>query len=138
LRGFEWHYLRRLPEGARRSWPAHTEARGATATREDGEIISGNPLLLAVSSDGTMLATTRPGSTIKLWKLPSGQEAGSLPRPATPLLGMAFAADGKRLRMVTASAAGKKQGPFQPFQPGEINDVATGKAPPSLRPLVVP
>ena len=132
LRGFEWHYLRRLAHEAKASFLAHREPDKPKADRED-DPLGARPVLLALSADGTTLASTVPGDPVKLWKLPAGEPAGRLPRPTGALLSLAFAG-GKQLGMLTKAPG---QEPARP-SPADIQQVVSGKAAPSLRWLTEP
>jgi WD40 repeat protein/serine/threonine protein kinase len=81
LRGFEWHYLRRL---------CHLEL--TTLTGHTEEIRS-----VAFSADGRWLATAGDDSTVKVWDVPTNQERHTLRGHTARVRSVAFSPDGRRL-----------------------------------------
>ncbi len=82
LRGWEWHYLRRLGRGKDR-----------IPLRHDAAILS-----VAISPSGERLASVDQHGFLKLWDLPSGQCLHSIPAyPGQQARCVAFSPDGQRL-----------------------------------------
>jgi WD40 repeat protein/serine/threonine protein kinase len=82
LRGWEWHYLRRLGRG-----------KGRVPLRHDAAILSA-----AISLDGKRIASADQHGFLKIWDLPSGQCLHSIHAyPGRQARSVAFSPDGKRL-----------------------------------------
>jgi WD40 repeat protein/serine/threonine protein kinase len=140
LRGWEWHYLRRLrckafplmkPDGAVLSVAVSPNGEQVASCSQDGmvkirEAKTGRELLairahkqqarsVAFSSDGRWLASGSWDGTVKIWDVQTGRELHSLTGHQGGVWSVAFSADGKWL----ASA-----------ERGEVTiwDAATGQA----------
>jgi WD40 repeat protein len=85
LRGWEWHYLKRLPHDSPRMIKA-----GNTSV-----------VALALSADGRLVATSTLGlfllGELKLWDAATGKELHRLPGHLGPASSLAFSPDGARL-----------------------------------------
>jgi WD40 repeat protein/serine/threonine protein kinase len=82
LRGWEWHYLRRLGRG-----------RGQAPLRYDAAVLSA-----AISPDGERIASADQRGLVKIWDLPSGQLLHSIHAyPGRQARCVAFSPDGQRL-----------------------------------------
>jgi WD40 repeat protein len=141
LRGFEWHYLWRLGHGERFTLRAHMPPHKPGAAQVDRPrfaMSDFNPVLLAVSPDGKILASASVADRvkpdrIKLWDLTTGKERRPLPAPAGPAASLAFTPDGKGLVAVTVKELDKG---FPVLDRKVINAVMTGQAKPSMQPLL--
>jgi WD40 repeat protein len=123
LRGFEWHYLRRLSHGDRLTIRA-------TATQASPEDMA-PPFLFggaAVSPDGQALATANLEGKIDLWQLDTGKHLATLPAPARWTVALAFTRDGKRLLRIT-----KRPRRLDPDFPQRWMRVVDGQAAPSVQ-----
>ena len=135
LRDFEWNYLWRLGHQERFTVQAYTRqpkpAAGAPAlgvfARDE------NPVLVARSPDGKTLATTSVADSIKLWDFATGKLRETLAPPPGPIAALAFSPDDD-LTVVTVKAQDKKKFAF--LDPKILQDVWTGKTPPSVQPLL--
>ena len=126
IRGFEWYYLWRL---------GHTERFTLHGHRIPADIpVPGGqaPLILAFSPDNKTLASSSLDKQVKLWDCATGKAIRTVPL-TDPVASFGFTSDGKGLRLVVA---GKKNA--QAFQAyiKRIQDVAAGKAKPSLQGLL--
>jgi WD40 repeat protein/tRNA A-37 threonylcarbamoyl transferase component Bud32 len=82
LRGFEWHYWRRLVEGSQLTLTGHTDTITA----------------VAFSPDRRRLASASLDRTVKIWEVATGQELRTLTGHAAGIVGVAFnPANGQRL-----------------------------------------
>jgi WD40 repeat protein/serine/threonine protein kinase len=123
LRGFEWHYLRRLTDTALTTFRGHQGLVWSVAFSLDGKRLAtagedssvkvwdiakgGDPLTLkghkdqvdcvAFSPDGKQLASASFDRTVKLWDAGSGQFRRTLQGHADRVGSVAFSPDGKRL-----------------------------------------
>jgi WD40 repeat protein/serine/threonine protein kinase len=82
LRGWEWHYLRRLGRG-----------KGQVPLRHDASVLSA-----AISPDDERIASADQHGFLKIWDLPSGQLLHSIHAyPERQARCVAFSPDGRRL-----------------------------------------
>jgi WD40 repeat protein/serine/threonine protein kinase len=82
LRGWEWHYLRRLGRG-----------KGRAPLRHDAAVLS-----VALSPDSERIASADQHGFLKIWDLPSGQLLHSIHAyPGGQARSVAFSPDGQRL-----------------------------------------
>lgn len=115
-RDFEWHYLTRLTNRARWTFP--------------GQGPNDFALLLALAPDGKTLASLGAGQkNLKLWNLDTGKFVRDLPVPDVPIA-LAFAADGRSLQLTAVRPGDPKK------LPSNFPDILGGKAKPSLQPLL--
>jgi WD40 repeat protein/tRNA A-37 threonylcarbamoyl transferase component Bud32 len=84
LRGFEWHYFRRLLEGSQITLAGHPDTVTA----------------LAFSADRRHLASGSRDGTAKVWELATGLELGSFPVCGGGVAGLALGPDARRLAAV--------------------------------------
>jgi WD40 repeat protein/tRNA A-37 threonylcarbamoyl transferase component Bud32 len=80
LRGWEWHYLKRLPFA---DFPVLHHPGILTA--------------VAVSRDGRLLASGNSAGIVKIWEVQTGRELRELPKHGRFIRGMAFSPDGRLL-----------------------------------------
>jgi len=81
FRNFEWHYLRRLCEGAIR-------------TLRPG---SGRIYGVAYSPGGNQLATCAEDGSVRIWESETGNLLGELKKDGQPVYAIAYSPDGKQL-----------------------------------------
>lgn len=120
LRGFEWHYLWNLAHRARYTLDAHVPKGDKAKTKELGAAT-----FVAISPDGTTLASLGIDDTIRLWDLASGKPRGATAAPPD-LIALEFAENGKKLQALSAKGEGK----FPDFKALQLD-----KGPPSLAKL---
>jgi WD40 repeat protein/tRNA A-37 threonylcarbamoyl transferase component Bud32 len=84
LRGFEWHYFRRLVEGSQVTLAGHADAVTA----------------LTFSPDRRHLASGGRDGTAKVWELATGLELGSFPGHDGGVAGVTLGLGGRRLAAV--------------------------------------
>src|SRR5207247_1833664 len=102
LRGFEWHYLRRLCHSDLLTLKGHT----------------GNVCSVAYSPDGNRLASTSFDKTVRVWDAQTGQERFAL--KGADFVSVVFSADGKRLATGSRGRIQRGNPPEQPQRiPGE-------------------
>jgi WD40 repeat protein len=135
LRGFEWHYLWRLGHQERYTLRAYQPpSKPAAEADRPGMAMQGfNPVLLAVSPDGKMLATASVAERLKLWDLATGKERRTLAAPAGPVASLAFAPDSKGLLALTLNDQEKG---FPVLEQDAVKAVMSGKAKPSVQSLL--
>jgi len=80
-RNWEWRYL-----------SAQAEQSAAVIAAHDAVLTS-----IAISPDGTRIATSASDKTVKLWQVPSGRELATLRSHAAPATSVTFRSDGKLL-----------------------------------------
>jgi WD40 repeat protein len=85
LRGFEWHYLRRLCCLDLATWRGHQMPIRS----------------LALSPDGRWLASAGRDRVVIVWDMAEGKEAFRLPGHTQPIYAVAFSPDGRRLASAT-------------------------------------
>jgi WD40 repeat protein/tRNA A-37 threonylcarbamoyl transferase component Bud32 len=85
LRGFEWHYFRRLLDSSPLTLSGHTDTVTA----------------VAFSPDRLHLASGSRDGTVKVWELATGLELRTLPGLTGGVTGLAFSPDGRRLASVS-------------------------------------
>ena len=81
LRGFEWHYLRRLNQFDLRTLRGHTN----------------NVMGVAFSPDGSKIASASEDGSVKLWECATGREIRSLRGHLSHVLDVAYSPDGRHL-----------------------------------------
>jgi WD40 repeat protein len=122
LRDFEWHYLWRLCHGERLTWTAYD------SPQPPGKLVkTDQPVLLAFSPDGALLATASLDQPIKLWDPTTGTVRRTLPKPAGDVASLGFARDGMSVEIVTAAGVGKN--------PDMIEEIRKGRVKPSVERL---
>jgi WD40 repeat protein len=121
LRGPEWHYLHRLAHQDR--FTLRWSAGSPKPVNPDSLVF------LALSPDGKMVATVGPSTPVRTWDRVTGRLLRSLAAPAGPVLGMAFADDGKALLVITTPVQDAKE------MAKNLVAIAQGKEKPSLAPL---
>jgi eukaryotic-like serine/threonine-protein kinase len=84
LRGFEWHYYRRLLDGTQLTLAGHTDAITA----------------VVFSGDRRHLATGSRDGTAKVWELATGRQVRGFAGHSGGVAGLALAPDGRRLATV--------------------------------------
>jgi WD40 repeat protein/serine/threonine protein kinase len=130
LRGFEWHYLKRLSDTALLTLEGHgalvwsvvfsPDGKRLASGSEDGTVrvwgaVGGQPILawkahtgyvsgVAFSPDGKWIASAGEDRTAKIWDAASGENIRTLKEHTGSVWGVAFSPDGKRL--ATASHDG--------------------------------
>lgn len=111
LRQFEWGLLDLLVANAIADTPAEASAAGAAGASPRGSIDleADGPSVndLAVSADGRLLATASDDGRVRLYELADGTLRHTFEGHSSPVLGVRFAPDGRRL----ASCSGNVQGP---------------------------
>src|SRR5262249_37627032 len=90
LRGWEWHYLKRL-------FRAHQ-----VATLDGG---AGGVRAVAFSPDGARLASAGADGTVRVWDRRAAREILPLGGPGDAITGVAFSLDGRRLAGGSAAGA---------------------------------
>jgi WD40 repeat protein/tRNA A-37 threonylcarbamoyl transferase component Bud32 len=98
LRGFEWHYWRRLVHGEKRLMRGHV----------------GKLFCVALSPDGEHLATGGEDGAVKIWAWRDGREVRTLKGHPNAVWSVAFSPDGKHL----ASGGGDPGTDY--YRPGEV------------------
>lgn len=86
LRGFEWHYFRRLVEGSQVTLPGHADRVSA----------------LAFSPDRRHLASGSADGVVKVWELGTRLELASFPGHEGGVAGLALAPEARRVAAVAA------------------------------------
>ncbi len=144
LRAFEWNYLWRLAHRERYTLniprlAADDPALAGSVSPSHLRILTGTaratfthpqPAIVAVSADGNTLATARATEPIRLWDLATGKQRKTLAAPGGRVAALSFAPDGKNVWAVTL------KDPSTGVQQAALEAVMTGKAKPSLQPLL--
>jgi WD40 repeat protein len=159
LRGWEWHYMKRLCRGGLRTFRGHTDSVECVAYSPDGKTIAsasmdktvkvwnvsagqlvfnltghtGPVYCVAFSPDGKTLASGSTDQTIKVWDASSGNEVQTLRGHRIPVLRVAFSPDGKRLASVGGTGGREKEAPPTMYNQGTGQFVAVVQ--PLLEPL---